>query len=64
MKCAAMGCRRRCHSLTEKALTGLCYKHNWWYGSTPQADYAYRCTTVFPLWSAEDVMIWLTWCGI
>ena len=63
-QCAFRGCKRKvwCRSYGGFP-TRMCYRHNFWYVSCHQSEYAFRCTTVFPVFSAEDVMIWLEWIG-
>lgn len=70
MKCAAIGCKRKVRVTpfdeppkNAPAQHHLCYKHGWWYAYTHQATYAHTCATVFPLWSAGDIAVWLEWWG-
>lgn len=62
-----MNCRRK---VRDAPLPGtnvtqhLCYTHGWWYAATHQDEYTYFCNVKFPVWTAADIAIWLTSCGI
>jgi hypothetical protein len=69
-RCAARGCKRKVYMAGNgthggmKAVPGLCYRHGWWYSCSGQSDYGFRCAIQFPVFSVEDIFIWLEWVGL
>lgn len=66
-QCAAINCKRHvrdCPLPGTNVKQHLCYRHGWWYASTHQDEYLNFSNVKFPVWTAPDIAIWLTSCGI